>query len=230
MDGERIMQPAGARHDADEFSHIFSPNGFIDDTWWHRGYYAYGNGVQGGSAWYQTLTKIIGGKIICGDDENIYSFGRESKYNKWTLPLEFLLTATSKTERKSQNQEKKRKGKREIRDLSNPYVVKWTTKLPMWVKAMFVTDDTLVLSGPRDLYDEEKAVAAFKTNDGIFSTQQEHMEGKHGSLLKVINKHDGKEISSVELPYMPTWDGMITANGKVYMTTSDGHVVCFEVK
>ena len=83
---------------------------------------------------------------------------------------------------------------------------------------------------PRDLYDEEKAVAAFRTNDGIFSTQQEHMEGKHGSLLKVINKHDGKEISSVELPYMPTWDGMITANGKVYMTTSDGHVVCFEVK
>ena len=54
------------------------------------------------------------------------------------------------------------------------------------------------------------------------------MEGEHGSLLNVIDKTNGKEISSVELAFMPTFDGMVTADGKVFMTASDGQVVCFD--
>ncbi len=230
MDGTRIMQKPGARHDADQYSHIFSPNGLLDGSWWHRGYYAYGNGVSGGAGWSVTMRRAITGKILCVDDENIYSFGRESKYKRWTLPLEFQLASTSKTKPKlpkSDDGQKAGQGKKTTgRNSANPYPVNWQVKFPMLVRAMFITDNAVVIAGPRDLYDEEKAVAGFKIGNEIFSDQQEHMAGKHGSLLKVINKRDGSEISSVALPYAPTWDGMITANGRIYMTTVDGHLVC----
>lgn len=87
---------------------------------------------------------------------------------------------------------------------------------------MFVTQDKVVIAGPRDLYDEETAVASFSQNDKRFSLQQEHTEGKHGSLLKIVDRTTGEEISSIELTFMPTFDGMITAQDKIFMTTSDG--------
>ena len=243
MDGERLMTEAGARHNVDEHSHIFSPSGLLDDSWWHRSYVAYGNGVSGGAGWGSTLKAVIGGKIMCADEENIYSFGRKSKYNRWTLPLEFQLASTSKTQGKPNvraiqaaadgNEEgntskKRKKADKPTPDLSNPFLVNWSTTIPIWVKAMFVTQDKVVIAGPRDLYDEETAVASFNQNDNRFSLQEEHMEGKHGSLLKIIDKASGNETCSVELEFMPTFDSMITAEGKIFMTTSDGRVVCFE--
>jgi outer membrane protein assembly factor BamB len=243
MDGERIMTEVGARHNVDEHSHIFSPSGLLDDSWWHRSYVAYGNGVSGGAGWGSTLKAVIGGKIMCADEKNIYSFGRKSKYNRWTLPLEFQLASTSKrqgkpkvkggqdkadeTENGNKGKKRKKAGK-PTPDLSNPFLVNWSTTIPLWVKAMFVTKDKVVIAGPRDLYDEETAVASFNQNDKRFSLQQEHMEGKHGSLLKVIDKTNGEEVHSAELAFMPTFDGMITAEGKIFMTTSDGQVVCFD--
>ena len=47
-------------------------------------------------------------------------------------------------------------------------------------------------------------------------------------LRDLIDKTNGEEISSVELAFMPTFDGMITAEGMIFMTTSDGQVVCFD--
>ena len=114
--------------------------------------------------------------------------------------------------------------------MSNPFQVNWSTTIPIWVKAMFVTDNTLVVAGPRDLYDEEKAVAGFRMNDQRFTLQQEHMEGKHGALLKIFDKSAGRELLSMNLQSMPVFDGMITAGGKVYMSTADGTVSCFAIE
>jgi hypothetical protein len=248
MDGDRIMTPAGARNDAAEHSHIFSPTGMLDDSWWHRGYFAYGDGVSGGAGWTSTFKTVTGGKLLCADDENVYSFGRQSKYNRWTLPLEFCLASTSKNQKKSPsdrsttieaeaksgtpkgNGKKGRNAPSRARDMSNPFHVNWSTAIPIWVKAMFVTDNTLVVAGPSDLYDEEKAVAGFRMNDQRFTLQQEHMEGKHGAVLKTFDESTGRELSSVTIQSMPVFDGMILAGGRVFMSTVDGTVLCFAVE
>jgi hypothetical protein len=95
---------------------------------------------------------------------------------------------------------------------------------------MFVTDNTLVITGPRDLYDEEKAVAGFTTNDQRFALQQEHMEGKHGALLKTTDKSGGRELSSMTNRSMPVLGGMTLASGRIFMWTMDGTVLCFTVE
>ena len=165
--------------------------------------------------------------------------------------MEFHLASTSKTQKKTNKalatkpvnagndgnestKVRRTRGKKRSAkvkgDLPHPFHVNWSKTIPIWVKAMFVTDDRLVVAGPRDLYDEESVVQKFRSNDQQFTRQQEHMEGKHGSFLKMFNKADGTELYSITVPFMPTFDGMITANGHIYMTTSDGHVVCFAVK
>lgn len=151
MEGKRIMEPAGARHDTNEYSHIFSPTGLLDDSWWHRGYFAYGNGVSGGAGWSNTLKTVIGGKILCADENTIYSFGRKSKYNRWTLPLEFHLAGASKTQKRTKEalatktakgvnngNESTSGGKRRQKkstkvkgDLPHPFLVNWPKTIPI---------------------------------------------------------------------------------------------------
>jgi len=220
--GKRTMRDPGAVNEADQDSHVFSPTGFLDDTWWHRGYMAYGNGASGGYGWSVSLKKVISGKILCADAQNVFSFGREPKYRRWTLPLEFELTSTSRTRAVDRKQKKG--------GMAHPFRVNWSTKIPLLVKAMFVTDDALMIAGPRDLYHEEQVISkGLAEGDQVFALQEEHMEGRHGGLLQVIDKRDGSTIASIELPFMPTWDGMITAHGRIYMTTSDGRLACLAV-
>jgi len=109
----------------------------------------------------------------------------------------------------------------------------WSVDVPIWVRAIFVTEEALFVCGPRDLYDEDKAVApgsSLSTGDPQLALQQEHTEGRHGSVLKVFDKRSGKEISSLELDDMPTWDGMITAEGKIVMTTVNGRILCLDAR
>jgi outer membrane protein assembly factor BamB len=214
-DGERVMYPIGARNEGNERSHIFSPTGLLDDSWWHRSYQTYGNGVEGGYAWFQSLKRVVNGKILCTDEENVYGFGRKARFQKWTVPLEFELFSYTQDAR------------------GNETEPNWSIDIPILVRAMLVTDDVLIVCGPRDLYDEEAAVAprsGFTTNDPRLALQQEHWEGKHGSILKIFDKNTGNEISSLEIDDTPAWEGMIIAGGKIFMTTVNGRILCFDVR
>jgi hypothetical protein len=220
LDGKRIMTKAGARNEGNERSHIFAPTGLLDGTWWHRSYQAYGNAVEGGYLWANSLNRVVSGKLLCADRNRVYGFGRKPEYRRWTVPLEFELFSVS-------NQPKAEQPKNG-HPFQDDYC--WRRDLPIWVRAMFVTQDALYLCGPRDLYDEKQAVARgsnFNTQDPRLALQQEHAEGKYGSILKVFDKETGREISSLDIDDMPAWDGMIAAEGKIVMTTVNGNILCF---
>jgi len=228
MDGKRVMQKAGARNEGNARSHIFSPTGLLDDSWWHRSYQTYGNAVEGGYAWYQSLKRVIHGKILCADKNAVYGYGRKPKYRRWTVPLEFELFSMPKTPRTAMPNHPKRK-----KSAIPPEQPNWSVPVPIWVQAMFVTEDALFVCGPRDLYDEDRAVgrgSQFSTQDPRLALQQEHAEGKHGSLLKVFDKKTGRETCSIEIDDMPTWDGMIAAQGRIFMTTVNGKILCFDAR
>lgn len=228
IDGQRIMTPAGARNEGNEQSHVFSPTGLLDDSWWHRSYQAYGNAVEGGYAWFQSLKWVVNAKLLCTDDENVYGFGRKAKFQRWTVPLEMELFSISKKTGESPSDPNRRPSPRYRLPEMN-----WAVDLPILVRAMLVADDVLVVCGPRDLYDEDKAVApraGFTTQDPRLALQQEHWEGRHGSIVKVFDKKTGQEISSLEIDDMPAWDAMIAADGRIFMTTTNGRVFCLEME
>ncbi len=80
-----------------ETAHVFCPSGFLDDSWWHRTYWVYGRSFAGGHAGYYQAGKFApSGRILTFDDANVYAFGRQPQYYRWTAPLEHHLFAASR--------------------------------------------------------------------------------------------------------------------------------------
>jgi len=75
-----------------EFAHLFSPTGFLDDSFWHRTYWLYGSRfVSGWCGYYRAGTVAPAGRILSLDDSRVYGFGRKPQYYRWTVPIEHHL-------------------------------------------------------------------------------------------------------------------------------------------
>ena len=80
-----------------EGQHLFAPMGFLDDSNFHRSYWVYGKSFAGGHAGYYQAGKYApAGRILVHDDKNVYSYGREAQYYKWTTTMEYTLFSTPK--------------------------------------------------------------------------------------------------------------------------------------
>jgi hypothetical protein len=86
---------------------------------------------------------------------------------------------------------------------------------------MVLADDTLFIAGPPELLtspsisqDLEAAQAAY--------------EGKKGAALWAVSARDGEQLSQYKLDSPPVLDGMIAANGRWYVSSMDGRVLCLE--
>ncbi len=74
--------------------HIFASAGFLDDTWFHRAYWVYGRKFEGGwNSYYLAGKRAPAGKMLVVDGKQVYGFGRQPRYFKWTVPMEFHLFA-----------------------------------------------------------------------------------------------------------------------------------------
>jgi hypothetical protein len=89
----------------------------------------------------------------------------------------------------------------------------WTARVPLRVHGMVLAADTLFIAGPPDVVDAEDPLASF--------------EGRLGGKLWTVSVVDGKTLSQCELASPPVFDGMAAANGRLYLSTMDGHLRCF---
>ncbi|HUT91459.1 MAG TPA: LamG-like jellyroll fold domain-containing protein [Thermoguttaceae bacterium] len=93
-DADRGAPPATQRP---EHAHLFSPTGFLDDTWWHRTYWMYGSTFVSGWCGYFLAGKAApAGRILVFDEEKVYGYGRKPQYYRWTTPIEHHLFAADK--------------------------------------------------------------------------------------------------------------------------------------
>ena len=108
----------------------------------------------------------------------------------------------------------------------------WASDLPLLARAMTVAGKTLLVAGPADLVDEQKAARALNTPEirGNLADQMAALEGKKGGYLRAVSTVDGKKLSELKLDSVPVFDGMAAAGGKLYIVTVDGKVVCFDAK
>lgn len=73
-------------------AHLFSPTGYLDDSWFHRAYWVYGRSFAGGHAGYYQAGKFApAGRIMVHDKDRVYGFCRKPQYYKWTTILEHHL-------------------------------------------------------------------------------------------------------------------------------------------
>ena len=229
--------------------HLFCSIGYLDDSWFHRSYWMYGGTVTSGcNYWFYAGRYAPSGRIMCFDEEDIYSFGRLPKYYVWTPALEYRLYKAKKAVTPEMIARVKagigtlsKKSSRWIFDrfVSGSLSVKdgsvsevqWSQDMPkMQTRAMALAGGTLFVAGPPDLLDEEKAVKQHWTPEmeKAIAEQDAALLGKRGASLWVVSTTDGERTDEIELDSPPVWDGMAATKGKLFMATMDGKVHCFQ--
>jgi len=234
LDGTRLpleAMPSGGNADAGapaatqraEHAHLFSPTGFLDDTFWHRTYWIYGSRfVSGWCGYYRAGKAAPAGRIMVFDDDRVYAFGRKPHFFRWTTPIEHHLFAAAKRPTGPADAG----AKQYLVDLH------WTKDLPLLVRAMVLADGTLFVAGPPDLVDEVEALKTIRdpATQARLAEQAESLAGKKGAMLWAVSAADGEKRAELALKSPPVFDGMAAAGGRLYLSAEDGSVVCFAGK
>lgn len=107
----------------------------------------------------------------------------------------------------------------------------WTKFVQVFARAMLLANDSLCVVGPPDLVDEEYALERLAAKDPAIHEQlkaaDDALEGKQGGRFLVVSTKDGSRIAEFHVDALPVWDGMSAAYGRVYLSTTDGRVICF---
>jgi outer membrane protein assembly factor BamB len=107
----------------------------------------------------------------------------------------------------------------------------WQRFVPLYARAMAMAGKTILIAGPPDIIDEEAAFERLIKKDATIQAelaeQNAALEGQRGAKLMAISMDDGKAIQEIKLDVPPVWDGMAIAQGRVYLATLDGRVLCF---
>jgi len=149
------------------------------------------------------------------DKDATYGFGRVEYANgvHAGLNARYHLFSCSKqaTQPVAAPAPKKRKGKQAAK-MEPKAVVRWSVSVPLLARAMALADKTLFLAGPLE-------------GSGIDGLLAAH-EGRAASVLWAVAAANGKKLGEHKLPSAPVWDGMAAANGRLYVSTLDGDVLC----
>ncbi|MGB5337060.1 MAG: PQQ-binding-like beta-propeller repeat protein, partial [Woeseiaceae bacterium] len=211
--------------------HLFSPIGLLDDTWWHRAYWTINDEFTSHwSGWWKVGNNAPSGRVLCYDDDFVFGYGR-SEYvggntGQWRGGEHYRLFSL---DRHGTIPAVPPKDPKDRRDKGKPAVLKynWTQSVPLLVKSLAVTDETVFVAGSPDVVETEEL-----TGDGALelSNPQEVLDawnGKKGGMLWAVSRKDGSKQAAYELGSPPVFDGMAVAQGSLYLSTTDGRVLCF---
>lgn len=252
LDGKRIFpKPGGfslSKSNQDgEGTHLFSPPGFLDTDWHHRSYWLYGRAAGSGwGGWMKPGKYVPAGRIlVVGPDQTVFGFGREPAFFAQSHILEYqLFSARGNCYERDEWKEVFAHLKRKEASITNwkqnralpvdklsAVNFNWR-KLnpPVLVRAMVGAHDILFLAGPPDCLDETKLHGRLLQPEVIANIEQQQaaIDGKLGAILWALSCADGNKLAEVRLDASPVFDGMAAANGRLYISTIDGKVTCFE--
>jgi len=109
-------------------------------------------------------------------------------------------------------------------------VHEWTCPIAIYGRAMAVSGETVLVAGPPDLVDEESAFQSLVKKDPAIgeklSLQAQALDNKSGGSVMAFGT-SGDFKYDIHLESAPVWDGMIVAQGRIYISGLDGKIVCF---
>ena len=110
----------------------------------------------------------------------------------------------------------------------------WTHDVPVLARGMVLAKDVVFVAGPPDVMDEEETfgriMARDKSVDQVIAKQEAALAGNQGSILLAVSTETGETLAKYDLGYLPTWDGLAAANGKLFFSTEKGTITCLQGK
>jgi len=242
LDGNRLDLDLVRGKETDqqgEGRHLFCPTGFLDEWWFHRSYWIYGRNAGEGHGEYPKPRGITQtGRIMVFDDSRVYSFFAQNVGNNINPRTYYSLYASDKElsvapRPPAQNDSAANKKKTRARAQETRSQVRhiWEMERPgLLANAMVLAGGSLFIAGPPDVANEENTYGFIFGGDDEINRQMRRQEaawlGKQGALLWAVSADTGEKLAEYKLGAIPVWDGMIAANGRVYISMRDGRVMC----
>jgi outer membrane protein assembly factor BamB len=206
------------RHGAFNFGHrdmgrhVFATSGFLDDSWFNRTYWMYADAWPG---FYIANVAAKTGQLLVVGPEKTYALQAYPRRNMQS-PLftpgstGYLLVADDNDNEPFLEDRTRETTKGWGFTRKDPPV--WYDWVPIRIRAMVLADDALFVAGAPDVVDPQDPMASF--------------EGRKGAVLRAISAQDGKVLSERKLATPPVFDGLIAADHRLFMCTTDGKVHC----
>ncbi|NUQ64125.1 MAG: hypothetical protein HUU20_16765 [Pirellulales bacterium] len=234
FEGKRpeVITPRDYTAQRGETAHLFSPTGFLDDSWWHRTYWMWGQSfISAAGGWQLATYQAPAGKILVCDEGAVYGFG--------PAPLKFLGTPivnhlfASAKQPPLVNPNPNRPPSKRGASVYGPVIptrlgYTWSHAAPLQARALVLAGETLFAAGPPVVVDEQDVNLNY-ANPQMQARMADHVaafEGKKGALLMAVSKQEGKQLAAYRLDSPPVFDGMIAAIGRLFVATMDGKVLC----
>jgi hypothetical protein len=203
LDGRRLDHPGN--------DHLYSANGFLDRSEFHRTFWKMGKGSIAARTGAPT-GEGRGSKLISIGGDRLYHYGRAKVLTSALKDGEgYFLSCTSRTAAKPNpvRAANRRRG-RKVRTTGANEV--WNNALSMHVRAMVLADRTLFVAGAK----------------GDWSHSDDVFEGRMGVTLLALSASDGKAVAETPLDAFPVFDGMSVAYGKLFVSDDSGTITCLD--
>ena len=105
----------------------------------------------------------------------------------------------------------------------------WSTGVPILVRGMVAAGKVLFVAGPEDVLDEPAALKELDKPETRKRILDQHaaLAGKSGGVLRAVAAADGRTLAELRLETTPVWDGLAAANGRLYLSATDGTLRCY---
>ena len=197
--------------------HMYSSVGLLDGEWWHRTYWLFGTQTFGRySGWHIMDDHVPSGRIMALDDATVFGYGRV-KVGPRDMGLRDVPFHLYRADQKVTPVTPKKKVRNNNKALMarlrpSKTTYHWRRPVPMVVRAMVLAENALAVAGP--------------AGDDAAALEEALHDPGAPSRLMLVGISDGQTITDVELPCPPVFDGLIAADGRLYMSTLNGSVVC----
>lgn len=192
--------------------HLYSSAGLLDDNWWHRTYWIWGERAFGrASGWAIAGQYRPSGRILVHDGDVVYGYkfseGQGVEKIRPGSGQHSLFCADKKVV-KVDKQLKNNNAAVTTHMTPDKVVTHWSRSIDVCGRAMVKAGDILFVAGPASAeeiyFDDEDAP----------------------SVLAAFDARDGQVLSQTNINSQPVFDGMAAAGGRVYISLINGEVVC----
>ena len=206
--------------------------GLLDDSWWHRTYWQIGTSMSSGwGGWAKAGQRVPAGRLLVTDGSRVFGYGRNQydtpgshvgvdaegvwgpiagQMGRWTFYQLFSRTIDTRSEKQLRRGVEQAAG-----DASD-----WKRRVPVLAQGMVLSGETLFVAGPAD------TVTEIPHDPAGVDPLAEALDASHGGVLLAVSAADGKTLARHELTSPPVFDGMAAADGRLYLSTKNGQVVC----
>jgi len=193
--------------------HLYSSAGLLDDAWWHRTYWLWGERTWGrASGWAVMPGFRPSGRILVTDQATVFGYGRKRVTGNSLQGYHLF-----RSDKQVQSIEKTVKNNNvALSKYQRPARVKyqWTREVPLVVRAMLLAGDVAFAAGPE------------MTQPGV-GGDEPTFNADSPAVLMAFGAEDGQDLSRHKLSAQPVFDGMAAAYGRLYLAGTDGSVQCY---